>query len=557
MSDTVLVLTGTHGGEEIRYVIGEGRHVVGRAADSDLVLAHGSVSRQHAALVCRDGRVHVEDLGSHNGTRVNGAVVSGPTELASGDEVRFADVALRFGDPCGRRGSLTIAPEATGTGIAVPWDEVRRSASVDAGEREGAGTGQRKRSELFRCLADAGDLLTVPRPPEELFEPILDLVEDAMTPERIFLLLTDEESDEPRIRASRCRVVSVDDDVTLSRTVVARVLEERASFLLEDDGLGGDLMQQQSIVSAGIRSAMAAPLFDNKRVIGLLYADTTDPVRRYTRDELVAFSLLANVIAVALTHARADALEAEKRRLETELTAAREIMTRFLPAELPALPGWSLCALVEPCYEVGGDLYDVTRLSDGRVAVAVGAVSGKGLGAALLVSSLLPLLRAMVESESDLAKLTGHLNRQLWRTTDPVRYATLFLGVLDPASGRMTYVNAGHCPPVVGRAGGAWDTVAPTGMPVALLEENVWTSGELTLAPGDLLALCSDGISETWNDQDDDYGEERFYELLAAHRAEPVEAIRDAVLGDVAAFRGGAPVGDDLTLMVVKRDAVS
>lgn len=536
-------LVGKHAGEDIRLPLTDGRLVVGRGADADLVLPYPSVSRRHAALLCSGGQVLVEDLGSHNGTRVNDVPVAAPTPLRPGDAVAFADIVLHFGEPATRHGSLTLDPGRESVGLAISWDEVA----------PGPGTGQRKRSELFKCLAAAGDLLTQPRAPADLFEPILDLVTSAMDPERAFLLLTDEKSGEPRIKASRLRDGSAGADVTLSRSMVARVLEERTSFLLEEDGGTSDFMQQQSIISQGIRSAMATPLFDNEKVIGILYADTTDPTRHYTRDELVAFSLLANVIAVALTHARLDAITAEKRRLDTELAAARSILQQIIPAALPPVPGYEICAHIEPCFEVGGDLYDVTTLPDGRVAVAVGDVSGKGLGAALLVSSLVPLLRAMLEKEQDLAVLAKDLNRQLWRTTDPIRYSTLFTGILDPASGRLDYVNAGHNPPVFLRADGAVVSLPPTGMPIALIPDGAWSAGTVELAPGDLLALSSDGISETWRDEDTDYGDERFQALLARGRHLPVTELRDAALADVAEFRGDAPVGDDVTLLLLKR----
>jgi len=543
MSNPEPALIGRLDGAEIRFPLTDGRHFVGRTPECDLVLGNPSVSRRHAAIVCSGGRVLVEDLGSHNGTRVNNAVVTTPAPLSPGDEVAFADVVMSFGEPRVDRGSLTLDPNRNSVGIAVSWDEVQDRRP----------TGQRKRSELFRCLAAAGDLLTVPRAPEELFEPILDLVESAMDPERAFLLLSDDGASVPTIRASRLPGGTDGSNVILSSTMVSRVLEERTSFLLEDDGGQGDMMQQQSIVSLGIRSAMATPLFDNKNVIGILYADTTDPTRRYTRDELVAFSLLANVIAVALTHASYDAMEAEKRRLDTELDAARSILQTIIPTELPAIPGYEVCAHIEPCFEVGGDLYDVSSLPDGRVSVVVGDVAGKGLGAALLVSSLVPLLRAMLEAEPDLAALVSNLNRQLWRTTDPIRYSTLFAGVLDPATGVLEYVNAGHNPPMLVHAGGDVEEIGATGMPVALLEEGAWRTGRLTFEPGSFLALFSDGIPETWRDEDHDYGEARFQELLVARRGENVQDLRDAALADVAAFRGDAPVGDDVTLLLLRR----
>jgi serine phosphatase RsbU (regulator of sigma subunit)/pSer/pThr/pTyr-binding forkhead associated (FHA) protein len=543
MSNTEHALIGRLDGADVRFPLEDGRHIVGRTTECDLVLGNPSVSRRHAALVCSGGRVLVEDLGSHNGTRVNNAVVTTPAPLSPGDEVAFADVVLSFGKPRVDRGSLTLDPHAQSKGIAVSWDEVQ----------ERRPTGQRKRSQLFRCLAAAGDLLTVPRAPEELFEPILDLVESAMEPERTFLLLSEDGESQPSIRASRLQGGGDGSNVTLSSTMVSRVLEERTSFLLEDDGDQSDMMLQQSIVSQGIRSAMATPLFDNKNVIGILYADTTDSTRHYTRDELVAFSLLANVIAVALTHASYDAMEAEKRRLDTELDAARSILQTIIPTELPEIPGYEVCAHIEPCFEVGGDLYDVSTLPDGRVSVVVGDVAGKGLGAALLVSSLVPLLRAMLEAERDLTKLVSNLNRQLWRTTDPIRYSTLFVGVLDPAEGTLEYVNAGHNPPMLVRAAGDVEDVAATGLPVALLEEGEWRTGRLTFEPGSVLALFSDGIPETWRDEDHDYGEDRFRDLLVSRRGMGVQEVRDAALADVADFRGDAPVGDDVTLMLLRR----
>jgi phosphoserine phosphatase RsbU/P len=543
MSNPEIALVGTHEGEEIRFPLSDGRFVVGRTTDCDLVLGNPSVSRQHASLLCSGGRVLVEDLGSHNGTRVNQMVVTTPTPLAPGDAVSFADVVMHFGEPKITHGTLTLDPDEKSVGLAISWEEVREKRPA----------GQRKRSELFRCLAGAGDLLTVPRAPEELFEPILDLVESAMDSERAFLLLRDDETHEPTIRASRLKGGGDGSHVTLSRTMVSRVLEEKTSFLLEDDGGASEMMQQMSIISQGIRSAMATPLFDNKDVIGILYADTTDPRRRYTRDELMAFSLLANVIAVALTHARYDAMEAEKRRLDTELEAARSILQTIIPDALPEISGYEVCAHIEPCFEVGGDLYDVSTLPDGRVAVIVGDVSGKGLGAALLVSSLVPLLRAMLEAEPDLAALTSNLNRQLWRTTDSVRYSTLFVGVLDPETGRIEYVNAGHNPPMLVHADGAVENIGSTGLPVALMDEGVWRADEMILKPGDILALYSDGIPETWQDDEHEYGEDRFQKLLVLRRGQSMNEVRDATLTDVSEFRGDAPVSDDVTLVLLKR----
>lgn len=545
-----LTLAGRVGDQDVRFELDEGLHVMGRAADCAVVLPESSVSRRHAELEYGGGRARVRDLGSHNGTHVNGALVVGWHDLAAGDQLTLGRAVFAVaGANLESQALLTIVGDRHSTGVAITWQEATGRTEGPPGQARRAG----KRAELFAVLAEAGSLLVTPGSPEELFEPILDLVDAAVMPERALIALIDDRSGEPQVRASRVRGGGQAPNLMLSRTVINRVLGERVSFLIEDAQNDLAFQAQMSIVSQGVRTALAAPLFDNENVIGLLYADSADAQARYTTDELKAFTLLANCVAVALSHARYHAVEAEKQRLEGELGAARGIMQALLPEEAPALAGWELVPHLVPCTEVGGDLYDVFTLPDGRVMVAVGDVSGKGLGAALLVSSLLPLLRGLAGPCDDIAALVGRLDAVLFPVTDPVRYATLFVGVLDPATGRFEYVNAGHNPPYVVRADGALEALATTGLPVALVGVGAWQSRALTLAPGELLVLFTDGIPEAWNAAEDEYGEERLQAVLARAKGAPAAAVRDAVLDDLRAFVGGAPASDDVTLMLVRR----
>ena len=549
MDRHLLILAGRVGDQTVRFELAEGKHVLGRAAECDVVLPESSVSRRHAELEYATGRVRVRDLGSHNGTMVNGAVCEGWRDVGPGDQLTLGRAVFSLGGNLDSQALMTIVGDRPSTGVAITWQEAtgRESRSGQFTRRAG------KRAELFSVLAEAGSLLVTPSSPEELFEPILDLVDAAVMPERALIALLDEASGEPQVRASRVRGGGQAPNLMLSRTVINRVLGERVSFLIEDAQHDVAFQAQMSIVSQGVRTAMAAPLFDNENVIGLLYADSADSHDRYTTDELKAFTLLANCVAVALTHARYHSMEAEKQRLEGELGAARRIMSTLLPEGAPSLPGWELVPHLVSCTEVGGDLYDVFELPDGRVLVAVGDVAGKGLGAALLVSSLLPLLRGLSGRCEDMAALVGRLDAVLFPITEPIRYATLFVGVLDPASGRLDYVNAGHNPPWLLRADGTVETLATTGMPVALAGVGTWKSRTLELAPGDLLALFTDGIPEAWNAAEDEYGDDRLLSVLKAARGHDAAGVRDAVLADLAAFVGEAPASDDVTLVLVRR----
>ena len=540
-----LTLIGMVDNQEVRHALEAGTHLIGRADDAALKLVQPSVSRRHAEIIVEGTQAAVRDLGSHNGTLLNGAKVADSLPIKAGDVIEVANITFRVEGPGGAglsmfNESVTMVPSHE-----LSWDEVRE-------ERKDKRDLQ---SLLFRVLADAGDLLTIPRKPEEMFEPILDLVETALLdPERIFVLLLEKDREEPVTKASRVKGAQPADNLALSRTMMKQVLEDKKSFLtsdpLNDPGFGG----MMSMVSQGIRSAIAVPLFDNEDVIGLLYADDSRASKHFSRDQLAAFTLLANVIAVAITHARYHVLEKEKQVQDAQLATAGDILDNILPSVLPPCEGYDLIARIEPCFEVGGDLYDAAMMEDGRYAFLIGDVVGKGLGAALLVSHILSWTRFMVDQRWDPEALITKLNKQVFDCTDTVRFTTFFLGYLDPATGLVTYVNAGHNPPFVIRADGSVETLAPTGMPVGIIEESPYKTGEVTLGPGDLVTLYSDGIPETQRPDDEEYGEDNFEKLLVAERDKDLEGLFDKLQGELKEFRGEAEIGDDVTMLILRRN---
>jgi serine phosphatase RsbU (regulator of sigma subunit) len=212
-----------------------------------------------------------------------------------------------------------------------------------------------------------------------------------------------------------------------------------------------------------------------------------------------------------------------------------------------------------PCYEAGGDLYEISLLPNGRLIVAVGDVTGKGMGAALLMSHTLAALRLLEEEPSPLDEIALRLYRQVARSATPGRFVTLFLGRLDPASHRLEYANCGHNPPFIFSPGGETRELSTTGLPLGMLPvemmpPGILTSGVADLAPGDLLCIFSDGIPEAAR-EGEFYGEERLERVVRARFHAPVEEIADGVLADVNDFYGGSPVSDDLTLLLLRRDA--
>ncbi len=559
MTDAPLALLGFVAGREIRYPLTPGRHRVGRSEENELRLEDRSVSRQHAVIEVGSGGLKLQDLGSYNGTRINGARVEGSAPLHAGDQVSFAHVLFRLADPAA---DITTGPaaERAAAGDTGPLsrlsDEtmIRQSDQISWRDLRATGAGARdEQTRLFQVLAGAGELLAAQRDLDDICEPILDLVEQAFGPERTFILLREEEEAEPVIRASRLKGRRSQDRMVLSRTLMNRVLEERAAFLVDDALSDPDLAARQSIIMQGVRSAMAVPLVDREEVLGLLYADSSDPHRFYSTDELRAFTLLANVIAVAITNARFRALEAEKQRLDLEVGAAREILQQILPAELPACEGWQLVAHQEPCSEVGGDLYDARLLPDGRLVVLLGDVTGHGLGAALLVSHIMSVVGLLVDEGWDAERLVPKLNVRIFRATDAVRFATFFFGILDPAAGRLSYVNAGHNPPLLIAADGTVQRLPAGGLPLGMFEEATYTAGAAHIAPGSLLLIYSDGIPEAIDTSETEYGEARLEQLIVRERARSAAEISARLLEDLSGFCGEAPAADDVTLLLLRR----
>jgi sigma-B regulation protein RsbU (phosphoserine phosphatase) len=539
-----LFLTGYLDQRPIRFSLTEGRHILGRSLDCQFCIDHPGVSRRHLELVVSGETVLVTDLNSHNGTSVNDVRIEAPTSIVAGDRVRMAEVALRLTDDDHFTDNL-YAPETDAlarTGLL--WDDIRRSRKPDSGEHH----------DRFQVLLDAGELLAVNRPLGELFELILDLVERTFKPQRILLLLT-EEDEELTVEARRIQGTGRGDRLMLSRTMVNKVMTEKVAFVTANALLDSRFNEQESIIAQGIHSAMVAPLFDNETVIGLLYADTADLGTSYSEDDLRTFGILANLSAVKITQARIAALREEQHRLKCDVEAAREILSQILPETVTQVEGFDLHAFWKPCFTVGGDLYDSQLLPDGRLAFLFGDVTGKGLGAALLVSHVMPIVRLLSEELWHPERLISRLNRDLWRSTDSVHFVTLFFGVLDPTNGKIVYVNAGHNPPLHLNRDGRVDALDSTGMAAGMFERSEYSVGELILEPGEVLALYTDGVTEAEDPDGEAFEQERLAEILVRERHRSPEEMAGRVMDELCRFHGGDCFEDDVTMMLIRRQS--
>lgn len=272
-----------------------------------------------------------------------------------------------------------------------------------------------------------------------------------------------------------------------------------------------------------------------------------------TDDELAFAAALANQAIISLENAWLFEETVEKRRMEEELAIASAIQRKLFPKQLPEIEGYELAARSTPTRHVGGDYYDAIDLGDGRTLIAIADVSGKGTPASLLMSNVQASLRVLAGPSMDLARDAARINELLYANTDFNKYATMFYGVLEAATGRFTYVNAGHNPPYLLRASGEIETLTLGGLPIGLMPAMSYEQGEVELGVGDLLVLFTDGVTEAVDAEGDEFGEAKVEELSRAHATAGAEAVLDAIANAVAEFSRGLPQADDITMVVVKR----
>jgi sigma-B regulation protein RsbU (phosphoserine phosphatase) len=299
------------------------------------------------------------------------------------------------------------------------------------------------------------------------------------------------------------------------------------------------------------RFAWVVPLTSGGGLEGFL-AIGERPGRAPLVEEDYEFALtLGRQGLAAIESARLQRVRLQKERQDRELQIAREIQQSLFPKSAPRIPGHGLAATSRACFEIGGDYFDYLGLPDGRIALVVADVSGKGTPASLLMASVHASLQALAGSAPPCA-LMERLNRFLFANTQANKYVTLFYGELDPASGSFEYVNAGHVPPFL--VGPARRERLWTGGPcLGLLEVADYEAGRVVLGPGDALAIVSDGVTEALSTDDREFGDERVFEALAEAAGGSADAMLDGLVRAVDAFTGGT-CSDDLTALLLKAD---
>ena len=309
-----------------------------------------------------------------------------------------------------------------------------------------------------------------------------------------------------------------------------------------------------------LRPELLLPLTLNEKILGIMSLGAKQSEEPFSTTDIRLLDSVAAQTGLALENGRltaAVAAEVAARAKQTrDIEIARDVQQRLFPQEYPPLPGLDYAGACRAALGVGGDYYDFIPLSKTQVGIAIGDVSGKGVPASLLMATLRACLRGAqtIHHQADLTALMKNLNTLVFDSSDANRYATFFYGELDLTSRALTYVNAGHNPPMVFRERDVREVVRlDTGGPViGLMPECVYQQGCVTLAAGDVLVAYTDGVSEAMNAADEEWGEERLMDAVGPNRGLTARALIDRLMTSADVFVAGAPQHDDMTLVVVR-----
>jgi sigma-B regulation protein RsbU (phosphoserine phosphatase) len=394
---------------------------------------------------------------------------------------------------------------------------------------------------------------------DEVLNRVMDEVIAATRAERGFVMLREPDGELSfRVARGMARETIDDPQFQISRGVVERVADEGQPVLTSDAQSDERFSMRRSIVALGLRSILCVPLTLKDRVTGVVYVDNRLQAGIFLADDLELLAAIASSAAIAIENARLYQVAVEKGRLERELQVAREVQASLLPHETPQIPGWDLAACWKPAREVAGDYYDFVPGEAGRLGLVIGDVSDKGMAPALFMALTRSIVRASLGHAPSPAEGIAHANRLLCADATGGMFVTLFCALICPDEGEVTYVNAGHNPPLLVQPGGqtrpAQLTRLPrTGMALGVLPEAPLAQRTVHLDPGDLLLLYTDGVIDALNPQGQALGMARLEAVLGAQGGRPAVEVVQALEGAIARFAGDAAQFDDIAMVAVRR----
>jgi sigma-B regulation protein RsbU (phosphoserine phosphatase) len=537
-----------------RYALSDGEYVIGRRSDCQIFVPDMRVSRQHARLRASAGKWEVEDLGSNNGTWVNGARIAGAQPIRHGDEIAIASNRIRVESPdeqvlhtpggdarltiVDAHGAVVRSREESGshslvrsTGVLTSSTELRNLRLLE-----------RKLTALTAILDAAAktpdpDLLL-----EAVLDPLLDMFPDAET---VGVLVEEERTGELQVKHHKSRKVGFGGGLRVPGTIITHVVQDRRGVLLGDSApaAGGEF--------AGTR--MGAPLSAQSAHYGVIYVE--GKAAGFRQEDVDLLQTVAYQTALAIHAARVAVQLAQKDRLERDLRVARQIQRSLLPAVVPQVVGLDFAVHYEPAYQIGGDFYDFIWHDEGHLGVGIGDVAGKAISAALYMARLSSELRSRAGLARTPARLLRRVNEEMVKLGDDGMFATLVYAIYELETRTLVFTNAGHCVPLLRRGERVFPLQADRAhiAPIGVVTDLEVGEARVQLHAGDMLVLVTDGILEARDPRGNEYGMMRLSRRLRTARGAAEDVVK-AILQDVDSHVGAGGLSDDITVVAMGID---
>jgi len=510
--------------------------VIGRQTGTDIRLEGPKVSRRHARVWREGDGFRLEDLGSSNGTFLNGRKLEAAAPLSGLDEIGIGPYLLRY-ETVDKPPEFTIhARTAANTGNAELYQN----------------NAAQKLQIILRLSSDLGRTLEV----SQLLAQVLDHL-FALFPQADRGLVISLEEGRPFIRAQKQRTGGLGTP-RFSASIVQRVAAEGVGILAEDMQTDSRFANAQSIVSLGVHSFICVPLqAKGGKALGVLQLERMDRGRQFTGEDLNLLTAIGLQVSVSLDNAQLHQELIARQRIENEVAFAREIQLSYLPTEPPDLPykNFELYAELLPAHEISGDFYDYFEIGENRLAIAVADVCGKGIPAALFMSMVRALLRSLTKHETNTGIILRDLNNAVAQQNPKCQFVTMSFCVFDPRSRTLEVSSAGHPPPLIRRQDGRVETLGVKQGPLLgfMPQAESYPTVQCQLQSSEVLLVYTDGVTEAPASESSMFGPDR----LSATMADPafpsqLNQWSKSLLKVVQQFTGTRPQEDDITLVLLR-----
>ncbi|MCJ7579496.1 MAG: SpoIIE family protein phosphatase [Candidatus Aminicenantes bacterium] len=545
--------------ESFSFSLKQTRVSIGRSADNDIAILDPYSSGHHSLIYPKDNHYVVRDNNSKNGTFLNGKKVQTETILKKGDEVLVGSTRIVFDQEISTNVEVT---DTHSSSIAIDSmiqieDLLKKSdisTTIQAKARPMDMNKMWIEHQISSIISEVSKALVLHQPLNELLEYILDLIGQHLVMDRGILMLKEGNPSQfiPRvIRINNPRLKN--QKILVSQSIINQAVNQNSSILTSDAQDDTRFKAEASIINLNIHSAMCVPLWNNKEIIGVIYADRIYKLDQFTEEDLRLLTLLANLAAIKIENAKLVEQGIEKEKMEKELSLASQIQRDFLPKEIPISESYEIAGSNVPCYQVGGDYYDFIDVDPERIGIAIADVSGKGVSASLLMASLRAALQSEVHSEYDIEKMVKKLNDFVHRSSGSNKFITFFFSELNKITSELKYINAGHNPPLIVDQKGNVRRLESSGFCLGMFPNIDYKMEKLNLSVGDTALLFTDGITESRNKDNEEFEEQRLVQLLKKNSKIGAQDLMDKINQELGKFTTGTEQMDDQTIVVIKR----